>query len=185
MSPSPRPKERVVVALSSDSGLVYGVRLLRELQGAAETHLVVSGAAAAALGPSANSVRALADQVYAEGNQAARISSGSFLTRGMIVAPCDPGSLAAIVMGLATNLIYRAADVTLKERRALVIGVPAAMLDRVESDILSRAAGVPGLSVLPLEESADIGVTALLAPLGINNGGAATANRGDSAAGTA
>jgi 4-hydroxy-3-polyprenylbenzoate decarboxylase len=167
---STRATERIVVALSGGRGLAYGVRLLETLQGRAETHLVVGQAAAAALGAGADDVRALADQAYAEGNQAARISSGSFLTGGMVVAPCDVGSLAAIVMGLATNLVYRAADVTLKERRPLVVGVPAAGLARVDGNILARAAAVPGLSVLPLEEPVDASVAALLARLGVGDG---------------
>jgi polyprenyl P-hydroxybenzoate/phenylacrylic acid decarboxylase-like protein len=169
-SQSTTPRERVVVALSGGDGIAYGVRLLETLRGTAETHLVLGRAAAAALGADVDAVRALADQVYAEGNQAARISSGSFLTRGMIVAPCDAGSLAVIVMGLATNLVYRAADVTLKERRPLVVGVPAARLARVDRDILARAAAVPGLSVLPVEEPAGACVAALLARLGIGDG---------------
>lgn len=166
-SPSTTSKERVVVALSGGCGLAYGVRLLEILRSAAETHLVVGRVAAAALGAGADDVSALADQVYAEGNQAARISSGSFLTRGMIVAPCDAGSLAAIVMGLATNLVYRAADVTLKEGRPLVLGMPATAMAGVGREMLARAAFVPGLVVLELETEIDPAAAVLLAQLGI------------------
>lgn len=164
-----RRRERVVVALSGGRGLAYGVRLLEILQHTAETHLVVGPATAAALGAGADAVRALATQVYAERNQAARISSGSFLTCGMIVAPCDAGSLAAIVMGLATNLVYRAADVTLKERRPLALGVPSAALAGVGHDMLARAAIVPGLAVLELGAEIDADADALLAHLGIED----------------
>lgn len=161
------PKERVVVAFSGGRGLAYGVRLLEILRSAAETHLVLGGAAAGALGAGADAVRSLADQVYAEGNQAARISSGSFLTRGMIVAPCDAGSLAAIVMGLATNLVYRAADVTLKERRPLVLGVPGSAMAGIGREMLARAAFVPGLVVMGLETEVDPAAALLLAQLGM------------------
>ena len=162
------PGSRVVVALDGTCGLDFGKHLLERLARlGAEVHLVLSSDAAAALGGVAAAVRAQAHQVYAETNQAARISSGSFLNRGMIVAPCDGGSVAAIVLGLATNLVYRAADVTLKERRPLVLGVPAAALERVPHDILARAAEVPRLVVLPLEEPVDAAVDALLAQLGI------------------
>jgi flavin prenyltransferase len=169
--PSSAAKDsRVVVALAAADGLAYGFRLLELLQSSrTESHLVVSRAAAAAPGFDIDAVRGLADQVYAEANQAARISSGSFLTRGMIVAPCDPGSLAAIAMGLATNLVYRAADVTLKEARPLVLGVPAAALTRVSPDMLERASSVPGLTVLPLEGPVDRAVGALLTQLGIDD----------------
>lgn len=167
----------MVVGLAAGEGLAYGTRLLEVLrEREAETHLVLTRAAAAALGSDAERIRALADQVYAEGNQAARISSGSFLTRGMIVAPCDGGSLAAIAMGLATNLVYRAADVTLKERRPLVLGVPARRLARVAPDLLARATAVPGFAVLPLDEPVDDAIDALLAGLGSE--GAAVSDAG-------
>lgn len=168
-SPAVTPNGRVVIALSGGRGLAYGVRLLEILGSSVETHLVLGGPAAAALGAGADAVRALADQVYAEGNQAARISSGSFLTRGMIVAPCDAASLAAIVMGLATNLVYRAADVTLKESRPLVLGIPAAAMAAVGHEMLARAAVVPGLVVLALEADVDPAAALLLAQLGIED----------------
>jgi len=157
---------RIVVGIAGRQGLEYGSALLETLRAAGiESHLVVTAAAAAALGPDAQALRALADRDYAETNQAARISSGSFLTRGMIVAPCDAGSLASIAMGLATNLVYRAADVTLKESRPLVLGLPEAPSGAVERDMLARAAAVPGLAVLPLSGPADEAAAGLLAQL--------------------
>ena len=159
-------RARVVVGFAAADRLEYGIRLLETLAGEdVETHLVVSREAARARGGDADRVRALAGQVYAPENQAARISSGSFLTRGMIVAPCSAGSVSAIVLGLATNLVYRAADVTLKERRPLLLAVPADDLERVPEDIRARAAGVPGLELVPLEGPPGDAALALAAQL--------------------
>jgi 4-hydroxy-3-polyprenylbenzoate decarboxylase len=149
---------RVVVALCGEVGLDYGIRTLERLRELdAETDLVVCARASAALGPAAPAVRALATRVHAEHNQAARIASGSFLTSGMVVVPCDAGSLAAISLGLATTLAYRAADVTLKERRPLVLAVP--------SGTPPRTPDVPGLTVLTLGGPLDETVDRLLEPL--------------------
>jgi polyprenyl P-hydroxybenzoate/phenylacrylic acid decarboxylase-like protein len=160
-------EERIVVALASRDDLEHGIGLLRTLLlSGIESHLVVRSDTALALGDELDEVRALATQVYAHENQAARISSGSFLTRGMIVVPCDGASVGAIVMGLATNLVHRAADVTLKEARPLVLGVRPDVLAAVPDDVLERAAAVPGLVLVPLAESVEDSVPALLAQLG-------------------
>ncbi|HET7046302.1 MAG TPA: flavoprotein [Gaiellaceae bacterium] len=160
-----------MVGIAAREQLVYGARLLEALHRAGEeTHVVLTPAASAALGDEAAAVLALADRSYAASNQAARISSGSFLTRGMVVAPCDGGSLAAIAMGLATNLVYRAADVTLKEGRPLVLGLVGAGAGRAQRESLERAARVPGLVTLRLEGSLDDGVDSLLAALGLGRG---------------
>jgi polyprenyl P-hydroxybenzoate/phenylacrylic acid decarboxylase-like protein len=154
---------RVVVAMAGADGLAYGVRLLETLEPQPlETHLVLTPETESALGTELDGVRALADHVYAHGNQAARISSGSFLTAGMIVAPCDNRSLAAIAMGLATNLVYRAADVTLKEQRPLVLGVPRAGRSAIDRTNVDRALRVPRLSIVPLDGSPDEVAVALL-----------------------
>lgn len=161
--------ERIVVALAARDALPYGIVLLETiLASGRESHLVIRGDAAAALGDRLGGVRELATQVYAEENQAARISSGSFLTRGMIVVPCDTACVGAIVMGLATNLVYRAADVTLKEARPLVLGVTPGELANVPADILERAAVVPGLRIVPLVDSVEAAVPALLVQLGVD-----------------
>jgi flavin prenyltransferase len=160
-------RARVVVGFAAADGLAYGLRLLETLADEdVETHVVVSREAAHALSGDGDRVRALAGQVYAPENQAARISSGSFLTRGMIVAPCSAGSVSAIVMGLATNLVYRAADVTLKEHRPLLLAVPSEDLERVPEDIRARAADVPGLGLVQLEGPAEEAALALAAQLG-------------------
>ena len=151
--------------MASAEGLAYGTRLVEGLHGSSEIHLVMTRASERALGPELDRVRSLAAQVYAPGNQAARISSGSFLTRGMIVAPCDGAGLAAISLGLATNLVFRAADVTLKERRPLVLGLVSPRPTAIEEEHLARAAEVPGLVVLRLEGPVDDAVAALVGQL--------------------
>jgi 4-hydroxy-3-polyprenylbenzoate decarboxylase len=152
--------------MAADEALAYGTRLVEALQEAGdEVHLVMTHAAERALGDELERVRTLATQVYASGNQAARISSGSFLTRGMVVAPCDGAALAAITLGLATNLVYRAADVTLKEQRPLVLGLTASDPSPIEREQLARAADVPGLVAVALEGSPDEAVERLLAQL--------------------
>lgn len=152
--------------MASSEGLAYGTRLVEELHRAsAEVHLVMTRASEEALGDELAHVRSLAAQVYATGNQAARISSGSFLTRGMVVAPCDGSGLAAITLGLATNLVFRAADVTLKEHRPLVLGLVSSQPTAIEEEHLARAADVPGLVAVRLEGSPGEAVARLLAQL--------------------
>jgi polyprenyl P-hydroxybenzoate/phenylacrylic acid decarboxylase-like protein len=138
--------------MASGDGVSYGVRVLEALRESdTEIHLVTTRASEEALGPDLRRVRSLADQVYAIENQAAPISSGSFLTRGMVVAPCDGAGLAAITLGLATNLVFRAADVTLKEQRPLVVGLLSPGPTATEAQHIARAAEVPGLHVVRLD----------------------------------
>jgi flavin prenyltransferase len=123
----PRPR-RLIVGISGASGVIYGVRLLELLQPLPiETHLVISRAAEVALTVETDlkpaAVRALADVVHAISDIAAPISSGSFKTMGMVVAPCSIRSMAEIASGVTTTLLSRAADVALKERRRLVLMV--------------------------------------------------------------
>lgn len=119
---------RVIVGISGASGIVYGVRLLEALRRVeVETHLVMTKAAQITLAHEISlklaDVHALADVVYRPENIAASISSGSFQTMGMIVAPCSIRSLSEIATGVTSNLLTRAADVVLKERRRLVLMV--------------------------------------------------------------
>src|SRR6188508_3241170 len=149
--------------MAAGEALAYGSRLVEALHEAGdEVHLVMTREAERALGDDLERVRSLATQVYASGNQAARISSGSFLTRGMIVVPCDGAALAAISLGLATNLVFRAADVTLKEQRPLVLGLVPSRPTAIEEEHLARAAEVPGLCVVRLEGPEDATAAALL-----------------------
>jgi len=127
MRQNPRPA-RLVVGISGASGAIYGARLLELLRPMpVETHLVVSRSAELTLALETDvkpaELRARADVVHAIGDLAAPISSGSFPTIGMIIAPCSVRSMAEIATGATTNLLTRAADVTLKERRRLVLMV--------------------------------------------------------------
>ena len=123
-----RGKPRLIIGLSGASGVVYGVRLLKLLRPmAVETHLVMTRAAEITLAHETDlriqDVRDLADEVHGIADLAAPVSSGSFKTLGMIVAPCSVRSVAEIASGVTTTLLTRAADVILKERRRLVLMV--------------------------------------------------------------
>jgi flavin prenyltransferase len=122
------PSLPIVVGISGASGVIYGVRLLgllREL--GIETHLVMSRSAEITVAHETDlkiaDVKDLATRVHAQHDLAAAISSGSFRTRGMIVAPCSMRSMAEIATGVTSGLLTRAADVALKERRRLVLMV--------------------------------------------------------------
>jgi flavin prenyltransferase len=120
------PKKRLIVGISGASGVIYGVRLLEALQPMpVETHLVMTRTAEVTLAHETDlkvaAVRKLADVAHGVDDLAAAVSSGSFATMGMIVAPCSMRSLGEIAHGITTNLLTRAADVVLKERRKLVL----------------------------------------------------------------
>ena len=119
---------RVIVGMTGATGALYGVRLLQRLRATGhETHLVASPAGMLnvhhELGLSRKDLEGLADVAYNPADVGARIASGSFSTQAMVVTPCSMRSLAAIALGLSDNLLTRAADVTLKERRRLVLMV--------------------------------------------------------------
>jgi 4-hydroxy-3-polyprenylbenzoate decarboxylase len=119
---------RIIVGISGASGVVYGVRVLEALQGSGlETHLVMTRSAQVTLGYElplkVAAVRALASVSHRIDDMGASISSGSFATIGMIVAPCSIRSLSEIASGVTSTLLTRAADVVLKERRRLVLMV--------------------------------------------------------------
>ena len=122
-------KQKLIIAITGATGTIYGVRLLEELKTVPdiETHLIVSDAGwltiAHELDMSKDAIRGLADVNHACNNIGASIASGSFLCDGMIVAPCSMKTLASIAHGFADNLISRAADVVLKERRRLTLMV--------------------------------------------------------------
>jgi 4-hydroxy-3-polyprenylbenzoate decarboxylase len=125
---SERPR-RIVIAITGATGAVYGLRLLQHLRAlpGVETHLLLSDAAVLTLhqetGLQRRDVEALADVVHKVRDIGASIASGSFQTDGMVIAPCSMKTLAAVAHGLSDNLIARAADVVLKERRRLVLMV--------------------------------------------------------------
>ncbi len=120
-------KERLVVGITGASGVIYGIRLLEVLREVAEieTHLVISNSAkqtiALETGHTVDYVEGLAARLYRFNDVAAAISSGSFKTRGMVVIPCSMKTLSGIAYSFAENLLVRAADVTLKEHRRLVL----------------------------------------------------------------
>ncbi|MGK2897133.1 MAG: UbiX family flavin prenyltransferase [Burkholderiaceae bacterium] len=122
------PAAQVVVGITGATGAVYALRLLQRLRTAgAQTHLVASPAGVLnvhhELGLDRRALEALADHAYSPADIGARIASGSFATDAMVVAPCSMRTLAAIAHGLSDNLLTRAADVVLKERRRLVLMV--------------------------------------------------------------
>jgi 4-hydroxy-3-polyprenylbenzoate decarboxylase len=124
---SANQKPRLIVGLSGSSGLPHGIRLLEVLRklGSHEVHLILTEAAKLNISVETDwrvkDVEALADVVHNPMNISASIASGSFRTEGMIVAPCSIRTLSAITHSFADNLLVRAADVTLKERRRLVV----------------------------------------------------------------
>jgi flavin prenyltransferase len=120
--------QRLVVGISGASGVIYGIRLLELLRPQpVETHLVMSRAAEVTVAHETSlkvaQVHAMADRVHAVGDIAASISSGSFKTLGMVIAPCSIRSMSEIASGVTASLLTRAADVTLKEKRRLVLMV--------------------------------------------------------------
>ncbi len=124
---SARPR-RLIVGLTGASGAVYGVRLLQRARAlGVETHLVATPAGILnvhhELGLDRRELEALATQAHAPGDVGACIASGSFATDAMVIAPCSMKTLAAVAHGLGDNLLTRAADVTLKERRRLLLMV--------------------------------------------------------------
>ena len=127
---------RLVVGITGASGAIYGIRLLERLRDLpVETHVVVTRWARVTIEQETpytySQVKELADAFYGENDQAAAISSGSFLTRGMVIAPCSTKTLSAISTGFSHNLVCRAADVALKERRPLVLAVRETPLNSI------------------------------------------------------
>ena len=125
-SAGPAVPQRLIIGISGASGAIYGIRILQALHGSAiETHLVMTESAritlAAEVEMTAPEVEALATEVHNVRNIGASISSGSFKTMGMIVAPCSIRSLSEIAWGMTSSLLTRAADVALKERRRVVL----------------------------------------------------------------
>ena len=147
---STQPK-RLIIAITGATGAVLGVRMLDVLRaiGGIETHLIVSDAGWLTieheLQLSKDDIRTRADVVHASKNIGASISSGSFQCDGMIVAPCSMRTLAAIAHGFSDNLISRAADVTLKERRRLTLLVretPLSLIHLRNMTAVTEAGGV-------------------------------------------
>lgn len=174
---------RLVVGVSGASGVIYGIRLLEVLaeQPHVETHLVMSPAARQTIQLETDydpgAVEALADYRYRYGDIAASISSGSFPIDAMVVVPCSMGTLSAITLSTSDNLLERAADVTLKERRRLVLAPREAPLHlghlRLMAQVTEMGAVIcppsPGFYTRPksLEELIDHTVGRLIDAIGI------------------
>lgn len=145
--------EKLIVGITGATGTIFGVRLLQVLEGSeVETHLVMSKWATRTLVHetpyTVEEVQQMASCHYASGDQGAPISSGSFLTRGMVVAPCSMRTLAAIAQGQGDNLVHRAADVILKERRKLVLVVREAPLSDIHLENMLKLSRM-GVVILP------------------------------------
>ena len=144
---------RVIVGITGATGVIYGVRLLERLREAGvETHLVISRWGARTLTHETpytrEQVEALAHATYAPADMGATISSGSFQTAGMIIAPCSAKTLAAIAHGYGDGLIHRAADVVLKERRKLLLAVREAPLSDIHLENMLKLSRM-GAVILP------------------------------------
>jgi 4-hydroxy-3-polyprenylbenzoate decarboxylase len=144
---------RLIVGITGATGTIFGVRLLQMLHGSGvETHLVMSKWGVRTLAHetthSLKEVQNLATHNYPLGNQGAAISSGSFITLGMVVAPCSMRTLSAIAHGQGDNLIHRAADVILKERRKLVLVVRESPFNDIHLENMLKLSRM-GVIILP------------------------------------
>lgn len=146
--------KRLVVGISGASGVIYGIRLLEILaeRPEIETHLVVSRAAGLVIAHEAErtvgEIEDLADVAYRPDDLAASIASGSFTTSGMAIVPCSIKTLSAVANSYAANIIRRAADVTLKERRPLVLLVRETPLHLGHLRLMAQATEI-GATILP------------------------------------
>jgi flavin prenyltransferase len=146
---------RVVVGITGATGAVYGVRLLERLKAAGrETHLVASPAGVLSahheLGLDRRALEALADHAHSPADIGAAIASGSFMTEAMVIAPCSMRTLAAVAHGLSDNLLTRAADVTLKERRRLLLMVRETPLNLAHLRNMTAVTEMGGVIFPPL-----------------------------------
>lgn len=149
-------KQRIIVGISGASGFQYGYKVLELLKPFAEieTHLVITKGAemtrSLETAYTREQVIALADEVHSIQNVGASIASGSFKTAGMIVAPCSMRTLASIANGFSDNLLTRAADVVLKERRKLVLMVREAPLNVAHIDNMRKVTEMGGIIFPPI-----------------------------------
>ena len=145
--------KRIIVGISGASGVIYGVRLLRALRDTNyETHLILSKAAELNINIetdySPTEIKSMAKRVYDHSDIAAPLASGSFLTEGMVVIPCTIKTLSGIANSYSENLIVRAADVSLKEKRRLVLVVRETPLHKGHLRLMSLAADM-GAHIMP------------------------------------
>jgi len=145
--------KRIIIGLSGASGVIYGVRLLSLLaEKKIETHLIISEAGKRNIeietSYRADEIAAMASYVYDDNDVGAAVASGSFLTDGMVVAPCTIKSLSGIANSYNTNLLVRAADVTLKEKRKLALVIRETPLHKGHLRLMTLAADM-GAHILP------------------------------------
>ncbi|HOE16428.1 MAG TPA: UbiX family flavin prenyltransferase [Syntrophorhabdaceae bacterium] len=146
---------RIIVGITGATGLIYGIRLLEALKNAeVETHLILSDAGKKNIlietDYAVDDVERLASQVHDVKNMASSISSGSFKTDGMVVAPCTMKTLSGIAHSYNDNLIVRAADVVLKERRRLILVVRETPLHKGHLELMSKVADLGGIILPPI-----------------------------------
>jgi len=146
-------RRNLIVAITGATGTIFGVRILQVLQGTdVDTHLAISRWGAHTLAEETDytveQVHAMAAYAYPIGDQGAAISSGSFVTLGMVIAPCTMSTLASIAHGQGDNLIHRAADVTLKERRKLVLLVRESPLNDIHLENMLKLSRM-GVVIFP------------------------------------
>ena len=180
-------RKRIVVGISGASGAIYGVRLLQRIADLpdVETHLVLTAAAALTITAETDNtpagVAALADYSYRPRDVGATIASGSFRTAGMVVAPCSIKTLSAIANSYDADLLVRAADVTLKEGRPLILAVRETPFHQGHLRLMQQAAEAGAVIAPPvpafyhrpqtIEELVDHFVDRVLGRLGIDSGG--------------
>lgn len=146
---------RLIIGISGASGVIYGIRMLEVLREVPdlETHLVVSGPARQTIALETrfeiDAIRALADVNYRINNIAADIASGSYHTHGMVIVPCSIRTLSGVAYSLSDNLLLRAADVMLKERRPLVLVVRETPLHLGHLRLMARVAEIGGIIMPP------------------------------------
>lgn len=146
-------KKRIIIGITGASGVIYGIEILKELtKKDLETHLIISESGKKNIiletDYSVRDVESMANKVYDNDDLAAPLASGSFLTSGMIVAPCTIKTLSGIANSYSDNLLVRAADVTLKEKRKLVLLVRETPLHKGHLNLMSMAADI-GAHILP------------------------------------
>jgi len=146
-------KKRIIIGITGASGVIYGIEILKELtKKDLETHLIISEPGKKNIiletDYSIGDVESMADKVYDNDDLEAPLASGSFLTNGMIVAPCTINTLSGIANSYSENLLVRAADVTLKEKRKLVLLVRETPLHKGHLRLMSMAAEM-GAHILP------------------------------------
>jgi len=146
-------RRNLIVAITGATGTIFGVRILQLLQGTdVDTHVVISRWGARTLAEETEytieQVQAMATHAYPIGDQGAAISSGSFVTLGMVIAPCTMNTLGCIAHGHGDNLIHRAADVTLKERRKLVLLVRESPLNDIHLENMLKLSRM-GVVIFP------------------------------------